>query len=110
MLRAVELCREMGASDAFGDLRKREVMPGNLPRSEMIEFIRQAATTYFHPTSTCKMGIDDEAVVDPDLRVYGIQGLRVADASIMPRATSGNTNAPSVMIGEKAAEMIVTAQ
>ena len=110
MLSAVELCREMGASSAFGDLRKREVMPGYLPRSEMIKFIRQAATTYFHPTSTCKMGVDDEAVVDPELRVYGIDGLRVADASIMPRATSGNTNAPSMMIGEKAAEMILAAQ
>ena len=69
-------------------------------------FIRNSATTYFHPTSTCKMGIDAESVVDPRLQVYGVEGLRVADASIMPNVTSGNTNAPCVMIGEKAAELI----
>ncbi len=104
---AIDICREMGASDAFAEFRKREIMPGNLNRSNMIEFIRQGATTYFHPTSTCKMGTDAESVVDPQLRVYGIEGLRIADASIMPNVTTGNTNAPSVMIGEKAAEMIV---
>ena len=72
----------------------------------MIDFIRRAATTYFPPTSTCAMGRDGAAVVDPQLRVHGIDQLRVADASIMPSITSGNTNAPSVMIGEMAAEMI----
>ena len=92
-------------SDAFADLRKREPMPGKR-RAEMIEFIRQGATTYFHPTSTCKMGIDRQAVVDPQLRVYGVEGLRVADASIMPSVTSGNTNAPTIMIAEKAAELL----
>lgn len=106
MLVGIEMCREMGASDAFKDLRKNEVMPGKLSRSDMIEFIRNGATTYFHPTSTCKMGIDAESVVDPELRVYGIENLRIADASIMPNITTGNTNAPSVMIGEKCAEMI----
>lgn len=107
MLFAIELCRAMGASDAFAGFRKREVMPGKLSRQEMIEFIRQGATTYFHPTGTCKMGIDAEAVVDPELRVHGIENLRIADASIMPSVTTGNTNAPSVMIGEKAAELIL---
>jgi len=107
MLTALELCREMGASDAFSEFRQREVMPGKLNRRDMIEFIRQGTTTYFHPTGTCKMGIDAESVVDPELRVYGIEGLRIADASIMHSVTSGNTNAPTVMIGEKAAEMIV---
>ena len=106
MLVAMDLCREMGASDAFAELRKREVMPGKLGRGEMIEFIRQGATTYFHPTSTCKMGIDRQAVVDPQLRVYGVEGLRVADASVMPSVTSGNTNAPTIMIAEKAAEIL----
>ena len=72
----------------------------------MVEFARRAVSTYFHPTGTCKMGVDDQAVVDPSLRVYGVTGLRVADASIMPSVTTGNTNAPSVMIGEKAAELI----
>jgi len=108
MLFAIDLCRKMGASAAFNDLRLREVMPGPLGRSEMIEFIRMGATTYFHPTSTCKMGIDDESVVDPQLRVYGIDGLRVADASIMPTVTSGNTNAPSVMIGEKLSSLVTS--
>lgn len=106
MLAAVELCRELGASDAFAEFRKREIMPGPLPRREMLSFIRNAATTYFHPTSTCKMGLDAQSVVDPELRVYGIEGLRIADASIMPQVTSGNTNAPSIMIGERCSDLI----
>jgi choline dehydrogenase len=65
-----------------------------------------STSSFFHPTSTCKMGIDDMAVVDPQLRVYGVSGLRVADASIMPTVTTGNTNAPAVLIGEKAAAMM----
>lgn len=108
MLRAIEVCREMGASDAFAELRKREIMPGKLGRSEMIEFIRQGVTTYFHPTGTCKMGIDRRSVVDPQLRVYGVEALRVADASIMPNVTSGNTNAPTVMIAERASELLLS--
>jgi len=106
MLTAITLGREMGASDAFTEFRGREVIPGDLSRSEMIEFIRRGVTTYFHPTGTCKMGIDTQSVVDPLLRVRGIAGLRIADASIMPTITTGNTNAPTIMIGEKAAEMI----
>ena len=106
MLAAVELCRDIGAADAFKSFRAREVMPGPLGRSEMIDFIRNAVSTYFHPTSTCQMGHSPSCVVDHELRVHGIEGLRVADASIMPNITSGNTNAPSVMIGEKAAVML----
>lgn len=106
MLAAVELTRALGAADSFAEFRKREVMPGPLSRNEMIEFVKNGATTYFHPTSTCQMGIDVESVVDPDLRVYGIEGLRIADASIMPQVTSGNTNAPSIMIDERCSDMI----
>lgn len=106
LLFGIDLCREMGASDAFEDLRQRELMPGPLDRRAMTDWVRQAVTTYFHPVGTCKMGGDEMAVVGPTLRVRGCEGLRVADASIMPEITTGNTNAPSVMIGEKAAEMI----
>lgn len=108
-LSAIELCRAIGAAKSFDPLRKREVMPGPLGRAAMIAWIRQAVTTYFHPSSSCRMGVDDQAVVDPELRVYGVPGLRVADASIMPAISTGNTNAPSIMIGEKAADLILSA-
>jgi choline dehydrogenase len=71
--------------------------------------VKQAAETTYHPVGTCKMGSDPLAVVDAQLRVHGIAGLRVADASIMPTLTSGNTNAPSIMIGERAADMVLNA-
>ena len=70
------------------------------------EFARKAGTNVFHPVGTCKMGTDPMAVVDPRLRVVGIAGLRVIDASVMPTVTTGNTNAPTIMIGEKGALMI----
>ena len=107
MLAAVELCREIGAAESFQTFRAREIMPGPLGRSDMINFIRNAVSTYFHPTSTCRMGHGPLSVVDHELRVHGIEGLRIADASIMPTVTSGNTNAPTVMIGEKLAELVL---
>ena len=70
---AVELCREIGASSPFAEFRQREIMPGKLSRAEMIEFIRQGTTTYFHPTGTCQMGVDARAVVDPQLKVRGVR-------------------------------------
>ncbi len=106
LVAAVELCREVGAGKAFDGLRKRELMPGKLGRKDMEEFVRNGATTYFHPAGSCKMGNDAMSVVDPSLRVHGLKGLRIADASIMPTITSGNTNAPTIMIGERAADLI----
>jgi choline dehydrogenase len=104
--RCVELCRDIGNSDAFRALRKREVLPGRLGKSELENFVRNAVIPYWHFTCTAKMGRDDMSVVDSSLKVYGIDGLRIADGSIMPRVTTGNTMAPCVIIGERAAGMI----
>lgn len=86
-----------------------ELLPGATikSKSDIQNYLRQSIVTYHHQVGTCKMGIDQMSVVDPELKVYGIDGLRVADASIMPDVISGNTNAPSIMIGEKAADMIL---
>jgi len=102
----VELCREVGNSAPLGSYTKREVMPGALKRSELEDFVRNAAITYHHQTCTAKMGRDSMSVVDSQLKVYGIDKLRIADGSIMPRVTTGNTMAPCVVIGERAAEVL----
>jgi choline dehydrogenase len=90
-----------------------EHAPGkNIGRDDtdaILNWARDTATTIYHPTGTCKMGQDKMAVVDEKLRVYGVQNLRVADASIMPVITSGNTNAPTIMIGEKLSDLILEA-
>jgi choline dehydrogenase len=106
-LDAAQLCREIANSPALGPFVSREVMPGNLKGCDLEEFVRDAATSYWHPCGTAKMGRDGDAVVDASLRVYGIENLRVADASIMPRITTGNTMAPCVVIGERAAEILI---
>jgi choline dehydrogenase len=103
---AVELCREVGNSAALGPFTKREVMPGNLTGAELEGFVRDAAMTLWHQTCTAKMGQDAMSVVDSTLKVYGIQNLRIADGSIMPRVTTGNTMAPCVIIGERAADIL----
>jgi len=78
------------------------------PNDAAIEdFIRATAETLYHPTSTCKMGNDDMSVVDSELKVHGIKQLRVVDASVMPNVVRGNTNAPTIMIAEKAADLIM---
>ncbi|MDB5447420.1 MAG: glucose-methanol-choline oxidoreductase [Phenylobacterium sp.] len=106
LIHAVELCREIGNSPAMSPFVKREVMPGNLAGSALENFVRDAASTVHHQTCTAKMGHDEMSVVDGRLRVYGIDNLRIADGSILPRVTTGNTMAPCVIIGEKAAEFI----
>jgi choline dehydrogenase len=109
MIRCVELCREIGNSPSCAPYVRRELMPGPLGKAEMIRFIRDAAGTYFHQCGTARMGRDAGSVVDSHLRVYGIDGLRVADASIMPTVATGNTMAPTVFIAERAAELLAAA-
>jgi choline dehydrogenase len=102
----VQLCREIGNSAALRSFAKREVMPGNLKGAELENFIRDSVVTYWHQTCTAKMGRDSMSVVDANLKVYGIEKLRIADGSIMPRVTTGNTMAPCVIIGERAGEIL----
>ncbi|MGB1235090.1 MAG: GMC family oxidoreductase [Planktomarina sp.] len=107
-IRAVKFARAMTKTNAMSPFVVREHVPNNNPQTdeELLESARDISQTIYHPTSTCKMGNDDQSVVDDRLRVHGIKGLRVADASIMPAIVSGNTNAPTIMIGEKASDMI----
>ncbi|MDQ0314991.1 choline dehydrogenase [Amorphus orientalis] len=102
----VELARELGADAAFGDLVKGEALPGKLDRAAMEDYLRNAAVTFWHQSCTAKMGCDEMSVVDGELKVYGIERLRLADASVLPDVPSGNTMAPCVVIGERAADMI----
>jgi choline dehydrogenase-like flavoprotein len=106
---AVELCREVAGSDALRPLVKRAVAPGDLRGGDLEDYVRDAAETYWHQTCTAKMGTDRMSVVDGSLSVYGVEGLRIADGSIMPRITTGNTMAPCMVIGERAAEIIKAA-
>jgi choline dehydrogenase len=102
----VELCREIGSSAPLRPYTKREVMPGNLKGAALEQFIRDAASTYHHQTCTAKMGRDSLSVVDTHLKVYGIDNLRIADGSIMPRVMTGNTMAACIIIGERAGQIL----
>lgn len=102
----IELGRAMANAQSFKPLLKREAMPGNLDVKQMEAYMRDAAVTYWHQACTAKMGRDSMSVVDGQLKVYGIERLRIADSSIMPTVTSGNTMAPCVVIGERAAEIL----
>ena len=108
-LEVTKLLRAIMNAPALADILDGELAPGPdvITDEEIMDWARIAGATCFHPVGTCKMGGDPMAVVDERLRVHGIEGLRVADASIMPTLTSGNTNAPSIMIGEKAARMLL---
>ncbi|CAK7256951.1 MULTISPECIES: choline dehydrogenase [unclassified Shinella] len=109
MINAIRITREIISQKAFDKYRGQELAPGPAVESdaEMVTWLRANAMTTFHPVGTCKMGSDPMAVVDSRLNVHGIKGLRVADASIMPIISSGNTNAPAIMIGERAADFIL---
>ncbi|MBE9224491.1 GMC family oxidoreductase N-terminal domain-containing protein [Phormidium sp. LEGE 05292] len=108
LVEGIKLIRQLFQSSAFDEFRGEEIAPGvNVQSDAALEaYILNTCSTVWHPVGTCKMGTDPMAVVDPELRVYGIEGLRVVDASIMPTITTGNTNAPTIMIGEKAADLI----
>lgn len=107
-LRGLEMAREILAQPALRPYLRREVLPGPQAkdRAALFDYACQMAKTDHHPVGTCRMGNDDMAVVDPHLRLRGIEGLRVCDASIMPRINSSNTNAPTIMIGEKGSDLI----
>ncbi len=111
LLSGMRIVRDWINAPAMDDFRGVELAPGEALQKddELLDWVRRTAETTYHPVGTCKMGSDPMAVVDDQLRVRGIQGLRVADASIMPTLTSGNTNAPSIMIGEKASTLVLAA-
>jgi choline dehydrogenase len=103
---SVELAREVANSKAMRPFTEREVLPGSLKGRELVGFVRDAASSFWHQTCTAKMGQDELSVVNRHLKVYGVERLRIADGSIMPRVTTGNTMAPCVIIGERAAQMM----
>ncbi|HYM36439.1 MAG TPA: GMC oxidoreductase, partial [Steroidobacteraceae bacterium] len=107
-LEAVRISREILNAAPFATHRGEELFPGAAMQTnaELTEFIRRKAESIYHPVGTCRMGNDSNSVVDSDLRVRGVEALRVVDASIMPTLISGNTNAPTIMIAEKAADLL----
>jgi len=108
LVTCIEFCRELGRQPALATWGPTELYPGESmrTRADLRDYVGRTAITYHHQVGTCRMGVDELAVVDPELRVYGVDGLRVADASVMPLVTSGNTHAPTMMIGERAAELV----
>ena len=110
LVASVKQSREVGRQEALAPWGPVEIYPGpEVSDDDLEDYVRGSVITYHHQVGTCKMGIDDMAVVSPHtLRVEGLSGLRVADASVMPLVPTGNTNAPSIMIGEKAADFILT--
>jgi len=108
MRQCVKLTREIFAQPAFDQFRGRELRPGPATASDedIDSFIRQYADSAYHPSCTCRMGQDDMAVVDSQAKVYGVDSLRVVDASIMPSVVSGNLNGPTLMLAEKVADII----
>ena len=108
LVNAVQLARQIFATQAFSSWVADELLPGPgvSTNDQLRKFVRQKADSYHHQVGSCKMGIDDMAVVGPELRVRGVEGVRVADASVMPTVPSGNCHAGIVMIAEKCADLI----
>jgi choline dehydrogenase-like flavoprotein len=109
MVAAVKIGRQILSAPSMAAFSKTELVPGPSVQSkaDIMADIRRRAETIYHPVGTCRMGRDPQSVVDPSLRVRGVQGLRVVDASVMPTLVAGNTNAPTMMIAERAAELIL---
>ncbi len=109
MVEGIKIGRKICEAPAFDPYRGEELLPGPSVQTDddIAQYIREYVQTIYHPTGTCRMGSDDMAVVDGALRVHGLEGLRVADASIMPRIVNANTNAPTIMIGERCADMVL---
>jgi choline dehydrogenase-like flavoprotein len=107
MVKGFRLTKRILEAPALAKVRGKDLLTGGIETDEAIrDVLRNRSDTVYHPVGTCKMGVDDRAVVDPALRVRGVEGLRVVDASIMPTLIGGNTNAPTIMIAEKAADLI----
>lgn len=108
LVEGVRRAREIARAEPFDDVRGDEVWPGDgrTTEAELVEHVRETSHTVYHPVGTCRMGSGDDAVVDDELRVHGLDGLRVVDASVMPTITGGNTNAPTVAIAERAADLV----
>ena len=106
LVRGLDFAREMGRASALAEFSKHQVAPWSYGPAELAAYIRNGLTTFWHQSGTARMGLDGMSVVDGKLRVHGVEGLRVADASVLPRVTSGNTMAPCVVIGERAAEFL----
>jgi choline dehydrogenase len=109
LVAGIRLARRLASTRALAPFVKAEYRPGPAATSDeaLLEFARATGATIFHPSGSCRMGVDALAVVDPALRVHGLEGLRVVDCSVMPTLTSGNTNLPVIMIAEKAADLIL---
>ena len=108
LIAGLQTAREIGNAAALRRFTAREIVPGPLAASDLQDFFRNGLVTFWHQSGTARMGRDEMSVVDGELRVHGVEGLRVADASILPRVTTGNTMAPCVIIGERAAELLRT--
>ena len=104
LLAGMELAREIGGQEPLASKVVRELKPG--PGADLEADLRRRVHLIYHPVGTCRMGRDERAVVDPELRVRGLEALRVVDASVMPLIPGGNTNAPTIMVAEKAADLI----